>query len=219
MKNKHSFGIRNKLISIFILIKVLPLLALAWFAWFQISALVEKMQSSFETATLDSQKMGEEVVQLATKDSIRALDEKSREAIERLTVETAQDVARFLYERDRDIQQAALFEPSEANYRKFLSSRFSPIVEHDPLVMDKTGEHWEMVQNLHNEFKTVSSNNKDNAKDFHSSPPGLTGNPVDRPLYLEMTFIDLAGMEKVKVTTSNILAPDRQDVSLKKYLL
>ncbi|MBU1420788.1 MAG: response regulator [Proteobacteria bacterium] len=174
------------------------------------------MQSSFETATLEGQEMGEEVVQLATKDSIRALDEKSREAIERLTVETAQDVARFLYERDRDIQQAALFEPSEADYRNFLTSRFSPIIEHDPLVMDKEGERWEMQQNLHAPSEIVRSRNKDNAKDFHSSPPELTGKPVDRPLYLEMTFIDLAGREKIKVTTSDFLAPDLQDVSLKK---
>ena len=213
---KNSFKIRNKLISIFILIKVLPLLALAWFAWHQIAELVEKMEISLETATMESQEMGEKVVQLATKDSIRALDEKSREAIERLTVDTANNVARFLYERDRDIRQAALFEPSEASYRNFLISKFSPIIEHDPLFMDKDGKRWEMSQNSQRAFDVVQSSNKNNENDFHSRPPKINGKPIDRPLYLEMTFIDLAGKEKFKVTTSNFLAPDLQDVSLRK---
>ncbi len=213
---KISFKIRTKLILIFILIKVLPLLALAWFAWHQITDLVQKMQLSFETATLESQKMGKEIVQLATKDSIRALDEKSREAIERLTVDTANDVARFLYERDRDILQAALFEPSETNYRNFLASKFSPIIEHEPLVMDREGKRWEETHPTHTVLDVVQSGNKNNANDFHSRPPEIHGTSVEHPLYLELTFIDLAGHEKFKVTTSDFLTPDLHDVSQKK---
>ena len=213
---KISFKIRTKLILIFILIKVLPLLALAWFAWHQITDLVEKMQVSFETATQKNQAMGKEIVQLATKDSIRALDEKSREAIERLTVDTANDVARFLYERDRDIRQATLFEPSEANYRTFLASKFSPIIQHEPLVMDREGKRWAGAEPTHTAVGVVQSNNKDNANDFHSRPPEIHGKPVEQPLYLEMTFIDLTGLEKFKVTTSNLLTPDLHNVSLKE---
>ena len=213
---KYSLKIRTKLILIFILIKVLPLLALAWFAWHQLTNLVDKMQISFATATQESQGMGKEIVQLATKGSIRALDEKSREAIERLTVDTANNVARFLYERDRDIRQATLFTPSEASYRDFIASKLSPIVEHDPLFMDKDGKRWEMSQNAQKTFDVVQSSNENNDNDFHSRPPEINGNPIDRPLYLEMTFIDLAGKEKFKVTTSNVVTPDLQDVSLTK---
>ncbi len=216
MKKNYSLGIRTKLIVIFILIKVLPLLALAWFAWHQISGLVEKMQFSFEATTEESQQMGEKVVQLATKDSIRALDEKSREAIERLTVDTAQDVARFLYERDHDIQQAAFFDPSEANYHDFLKSKFSPIIGHDPFTMDKEGKIWEVEENAHTERLVVQANNQNNAKDFHSSPPEKRGKPVNHPLYLEMTFIDLTGKEKIKVITSDLLPHSLQDISQKE---
>ena len=49
-----------------------------------------------------------------TDDSIRALDLRSREAIEALTTTTAREVASFLYDRDADILQAATLEPSEA---------------------------------------------------------------------------------------------------------
>lgn len=87
-KNIVSLGIRTKLIIIFILIKVLPLLALGWFASHQMSELVQKMQLSYKNATLESKEMGKQVVQLATKDSIQALDEKAQEAIERLADDT-----------------------------------------------------------------------------------------------------------------------------------
>lgn len=214
-KKKYSFGMRTKLIIIFVFIKVLPLLALAWFAWHQVSQLVEKMGVSFEHATNESQKMGKEVVQLATKDSIRALDEKSRESIERLAVDTAQDVARFLYERDHDIEQAALTEPSEVNYRKFLDFRRSLVFEHAPVVMDKEGNHWKIEQNDDGLSQVVQSRNKDNAKDFHSQAPETMGKPVELPLFLEMTFIDLTGKEKIKVRTSDILSPELHDVSFK----
>jgi signal transduction histidine kinase len=212
--NKYSFGMRTKLIIIFILIKVLPLLALAWFAWHQIFGLVEKMHISFESAIHDSQEIGKSVVELATKNSIRSLDEKSRESIERLAFDTAGNVAKFLYERDHDIEEAALIEPSEASYRNFLVTRSSPIIEHAPLTMDPKGEFWLIPETPQNTSLVVQANNKDNAKDFHSLPPEKTGKSVKFPLFLEMTFIDLSGNEKIKITTSDILSPDLQDVSI-----
>ena len=39
----------------------------------------------------------------------------------------------------------------------------------------------------------------DNAESFRSRPPENRGRQELRPLFLEMTFIDLNGMEKVKV--------------------
>jgi hypothetical protein len=55
----------------------------------------------------------------ATGDAIKALDDRAREGIERLTTDTARAVAGFLYDRDADILQAAQVEPDEAAYRRF----------------------------------------------------------------------------------------------------
>ncbi len=44
---------------------------------------------------------------LPPENSIKALDLKARDSIERLTTATAQDIADFLYERDNDILLAA----------------------------------------------------------------------------------------------------------------
>ena len=51
------------------------------------------------------------------------------------------------------------------------------------------------------------------ANDFHSRPPEKKGVVENRPLYLEMTFIDPDGMEKIKITTSEILSPEKKDIS------
>lgn len=215
MSKNTSFGIRTKLVIIFILIKVLPLLALAWFAWHQLFLLVEKVEVSFEGVIQESQEMGKNVVQLATKDSILALDEKSREAIERLAFDTAQDVARFLYERDHDIQQAAMSEPSEENYRNFLASRKSPIIGHERYIYNHENGSWQVPPTTHIEPQIVQSRNKDNAKDFHSLAPDPLGTSINAPLFLEMTFVDLAGNEKIKVTTSELVHPDLRNISQK----
>jgi hypothetical protein len=63
-----------------------------------------------------------------TDDSIRALDLRSREAIEALTTDTAKEIASFLYDRDSDIRQAAALDPSEASFAASCrtSARHSP---------------------------------------------------------------------------------------------
>lgn len=213
MRKKHSLGIRNKLILIFIFIKVLPLLALAWFAWNQIAALVDKMQDSFETATIESQQMGGKVVDLATRNSIRALDLKSREAIERLTVDTACSVARFLYERDGDILQAALLAPSEQYYSAFLSRKKSPVIYHAEYEMDVAGEKWQPAESAGDKREQIENRNPDNTRDFHARPAEMIDLSQLQPMYLEMTFVDLQGRERVKVTTSDEVAAGLRDVS------
>lgn len=212
----YSLGIRAKLIIIFILIKVLPLLTLAWFAWQQVSGLVTKIQSSYQSASIESQEMGKTIVSLASKDSIRALDVKSQELIERLASDTAKDVARFLYERDHDIEQAAITTPSDTDYHTFLTSRIGPIVEHGSFTMDETGTSWKRQEPPRLTSRLLQARNSNNAKDFNYHPPETAGTSAEIPLYLEMTFVDLIGQEQVKVTTSDRVKPELYDVSNKE---
>ena len=117
-------------IAIFVLIKVVPLLLLAWFAWHAaqlLGANVSEKAAVMAEATLTTiQSIGKTV----TDDSIRALDLRSREAIEALTTTTAREVASFLYDRDADILQAATLEPSEASFQRFLKQRSRPLFKH-----------------------------------------------------------------------------------------
>ncbi len=215
---KHTFGIRNKLISIFVFIKVVPLIVLAWFSWNEISKLVDKVQLHYRAVIEESRAVTEEVVDLSTENSIRALDLKSRETIERLTTDTAREVAAFLYDRDLDTALAASLDPDADIYTQFLATRHRSLIEHGPMVMDAKGERWQFVQPETPTVlssSTIAAQNKDNARDFHARGPESIGRGVKRPLYLEMTFLDLKGREKIKVTTSDLVTPELRDVAKK----
>ncbi len=205
-------GIRCKLIIIFIFIKVLPLVALAWLAWHAITTLGGTLQSKVAHLTQETRETIDQVSDLAVESSIRALDLKSRENIERLTTDTARAVARFLYDRDKDILRAAELEPGEENYRRFLLPLKRVITMHEPWELNQTGDAWQPTTEP-GVKPFVTANNPDNAKDFHYRPPEDAGVPEERPLFLEMTFVDLQGREQIKVRTSDLLSSEKKDIS------
>jgi len=138
----RNVSIRTKLIAVFLVIKIVPLILLAWIAWegaralgVDVSAHVNGMAAAMRTTVTQ---IGETV----TADSIKALDDRSREAIERLTTDTARDVAEFLYRRDRDIRYAATLAPDEDAYRRFLESRIGSVTRHEEWVATQDGTGW-----------------------------------------------------------------------------
>jgi hypothetical protein len=205
-------GIRGKLITIFIFIKVIPLILLAWLAINEVNKLGISVSSQSAQMARDTKDIVGQIGGLATENSIIALDEKSRESIERLTTDTARDVASFLYERDEDIITAAHLPATAENYRNFLAPRKHPTVYPGPWRLSADGASW-LPPPEHDHFLPVSASNPDNKKDFHYRPPEAQGITVAPPLYLEMTFIDLSGREKVKVTTTDLLPQTLGDVS------
>ena len=136
-------GIRGKLIAIFVVIKVVPLLLLAMLAW----SMAQKLGSTVsgqagamaESMLATIKEVGDE----ATGDAIKALDDRAREDIERLTTDTARAVAAFLYDRDADIQQAAQVEPAEATYRSFLQFRTRNIYKHGQWQLSEDQKRWQ----------------------------------------------------------------------------
>ncbi len=197
-------GIRGKLIAIFVLIKVVPLVLLAWFAWHATSQLggdVSEKAGGMADAMLATMKS---IGKTVTDDSIRALDLRSREAIEALTTDTAKEIASFLYDRDSDIRQAAALDPSEAGFRRFIAERQRDIHRHGTWKLADDGKSWVPEQPVVREAKVTRPILPDNAKDFHARPPEYLGEAERRPLFVEMTYIDQAGNEKIKVTHGDL---------------
>ncbi|BAE50817.1 sensor histidine kinase [Paramagnetospirillum magneticum] len=215
MPRLTQFGIRAKLILIFVLIKVIPLLVLAAFAWRGQAWLAERVSENVTGMTRAMRETTEQVVTSTTNSAIKALDDAARESLERLTTDTARDVAAFLYDRDGDIRSAALIEPGEEVYRRFLQGRTRPIERHYPWVLTPDGSKWvpgpEAVP--HYDAPPVQSSIEENRRNFNYRPVTEGGLKVERPLFLEMTFIGLDGREKVKVTTSDLVSRDLKDVS------
>lgn len=100
-----GIGMRAKLIIIFLIVKVVPLILLTLFAWRQINVL------------------GDTLRQIAGEDASKALNDGAIENIERMTTDTAQEVAEFLYGRDADILYLASIEPNAENYRHFVEGK------------------------------------------------------------------------------------------------
>ncbi len=209
-----SFGIRSKLIVIFVFIKVVPLVALAWFSWNVISELADTLGTQTGKMTEESHNLVGGIADIATSNSIDALDERSREAIERLSTDTARQVADFLYGRDRDIRLAAQVEPNKKIYQRFLSERIRGVVLDDGnWKMDADKKKWIPADPKSQNNQRVTARSQENRKNFHYRPPEPEAIVQERPLYLEMTYVDLAGMEQFKVTTSDLLPDQLLDVS------
>ncbi len=134
------FGIRGKLIAIFVAIKVVPLILLCWLAWYEVAHLGQHVESRTGVLVDETRKLVRDVGKKAGDDSIRALDVKSREAIERLTTDTARQVADFLYQRDQQVLLASQIPPNETCYLQFLEPLKRNVQDHGKWVLE--GDEW-----------------------------------------------------------------------------
>ncbi len=209
----YRAGIRDKLIGIFVLIKVIPLVVLAWFAWNEILLLSVTLETHVTEMANTSTQTTKQMSKLATSSSIRALDLRSREAIERLTTDTANQIAEFLLARDVDIKIAGLLKPDKDVFQTFVDTHTRDIVLHRPWVMNKAGDSWIPGDTGDNNPEEIQVRNKDNELDFHYRPKVVIGIAESMPLYLEMTYVDLFGKELIKVTTSDLVSAKLNDVS------
>ena len=209
---RFLLGIRGKLVIIFILIKVIPLVLLAWIAWKDVDFLGKDVSKQTTEMTKDMQNVVTAVGDNVIKDSISALDSRSREAIERMTTDTAKAVADFLYQRDEDIRHAAGMEITEESFKHFLSTHTQFVTEHGEWILSPDRSSWISGQEAQEKHVIVTAQSEDN-KEFHYRVPEKSGQSVKRPLYLEMTFVNPDGMEKCKVTTGSLLPSELRDVS------
>jgi signal transduction histidine kinase len=207
-----KMGIRGKLIVIFVAIKVVPLVLLAGFAWQAAQGLGKGVSSRAEEMADAMLVTQQQTGKTANDDAVRALDERSREALEALTTDLARQVADFLYDRDRDVLQAARLEPSAAAYRQFLASHTRALYEHGAYVPTADGKGW-MPSAQFAPDNPVQSPLADNAKDFHARMPENYGTKALRPLFLEISYINASGMEKVKAQQGDLLPAGLRDIS------
>ncbi|MDV7339750.1 HAMP domain-containing sensor histidine kinase [Terasakiella sp. A23] len=209
------FGIRGKLISIFLLIKVIPLVLLAWMTW---QAVIDFGDTAAEKSKVITDQMRQTVHDagnLASKNSVEALDDKARESIERQTTDLARNVAQFLYERDSEILYAATMDPTDAAYQNFLKSRTKSVSDHGTWVLNESGDKWVPEAPRTNSPTLRTAQIDANKKQFSYRIADQLKASNQRPLYLEMSFIDKSGRELAKATTSSLVDAAKKDISVK----
>ena len=203
--NRIGLGIRSKMIIIFLFISVIPIVLLAVVAWKQLAV------------------FGDNLVDTAAEDASDALNNIATENIERMTTDTAREVAEFLYARDKDILYIAGIEPSEESYRLFAESKMGRLNRKSEWILAPDGKSWVAVDApVPERIKGKSSNSENNDMDrFHYRQPDAYKYDFV-PFYDEITFIDLNGNELVKVVASSSpkihypLDPEKKNVSLRE---
>jgi PAS domain S-box-containing protein len=200
--NGMGLGMRAKLIIIFVIIKVIPLILLTIMAWYQANVLGKELNRRTEELTGRANSALLEMGRIAVDDSVKALNNSATDDIERISTSMAERVADFLYQRDGDIRYAAALPPDEKTYSLFIENHRGDIVKPGTWELAPDGRSWVPV-NVQGEApsREVSSSNHENDSNFRYRPPDVR-ETESRPLYLEMTFVDPGGNERVKVTSS-----------------
>ena len=206
-----GFGMQAKLIILFVVIKVIPLLLLTVIAIRQIYYLGSELRLNIGEMEAEVNKALVKMGDVAIEDTVEALNNSAIGQIERTSTDLANRIAEFLYQRDSDIRYAAALEPSESSYRFFVQHRTSRLIKEREWILRQDGKAWVPREPFHVGLYSHSTNAENDAY-YHNRPIELWEREA-RPLYLEMTYIDTAGNEIVKVTTSALTDPRRKNVS------
>ena len=209
---KH-LTIKIKLILFFIIIKILPLLGLAYISYEGVLKLDNYLTKSTKFLFNQSKEIIINTANASIEDSIKNLDKKSQESLEKVSYEIANQVANFLYERDRDILFLSKLELNDKVLRSFSDSKSKNITIHGNYYYDETTNSYKTNEEFNKkELKEEKANLVDNQKEFNTIEP-IEFNKKEIPIYKEVTFIDLNGNEKYKVSSIN---EEKLDVSNKK---
>ncbi|MCT7567302.1 sensor histidine kinase [Aliarcobacter butzleri] len=200
MKN---LSIKIKLIIIFILIKIIPLLFVSYIAYEGILKLEQYLNKSTNFLYNQSKEVISNTANASIEDSIKILDKKSQESLEKLSNEIALNIANFLYERDRDLIFLSKLELNQKILDSFFEAKTKEITIHDEYYYDNETNSYktkEEIKEVERDKKTA--NLKDNEKEFNYIDP-IDFKTKNIPIYKEISFFDLQGNEKYKVSTIN----------------
>ena len=164
-----GLGMRAKLITLFVLIKVLPLVLLALLAWRQAWELGEELKRRTSEIVVKANRALSETGELAVNDAVKALDARATEDIERMSTDTANRVASFLYSRDQDVLLAADLMPDEAVYRDFVERLRGGIVKQGRWELTADGKSWKRAD-LPPASEQITSSIAENNYSFHYRP-------------------------------------------------
>ncbi|MCL1805494.1 MAG: response regulator [Clostridiales bacterium] len=202
--NRVNLKLRPKLIIIFLVVMVIPIMLFSAFAWSQFSSLGRLLRD------------------IAVSDSSKALNDMAIESIERVTTDTAKAVAEFLYQRDEDIQLLAGMALSDEAFRVFSESRRSRLTRTGDWRVAQDGKSW-YCANIHDfgGMDGVSTNAENDLNDgFHYRRPTVFDSDLT-PLYDEVAFIDVSGNEIYKYVspdspkTNYPMDPKKRNVSVR----
>ncbi len=209
----RNITIKAKLLILFILVKVLPLLLIAYMAYEGVLKLDKYLTKSTNFLFNQSKDIILNTANASIEDSIKNLDKKSQETLEKVSYEIANQVANFLYERDRDILFLSKLDLNDKVLKSFFDSKNKNITIHGNYYYDEVSNSYKTNEDSHKkEKREQKANLVDNQREFNTIEPAEFLKK-EIPIYKEVTFFDINGNEKYKVSSLN---EEKLDVSNKK---
>lgn len=193
-----------KLLIYFIIVAFVPLTVLGYFGYKNLTDMGGEAARSVEEMGARDLSSARAIGKRAIEDSVIALDAKSTEALELRTVELAQRIADFLYERDKDVLMLAAIAPDDQQYLQVYRACKRDVIVHGPWPPTEPGDK-------PGQEPAVKWQNPENKQSWRHRPPDDFSRE-SRPLYKEITFVDLRGMEWIKIAGGRI-SSDLKDVS------
>lgn len=189
-----NLGILPKLLISYLIISVIPLMIVGYIANKNLSETGFQALKRAEEMGKENLKAAEDVGKTSIADSVQALDRKSTEAIELRTVELAMRIADFLYERDKDILILASLEPNPKNYLDIYRASNRDVIATETRASTKRNKE---------KMTELQPRNPENKEAWRHLPP-LDFETASKPLYREITYIDLRGRERIKIADGKI---------------
>ncbi|MCL2346086.1 MAG: response regulator [Desulfobulbus sp.] len=208
----NGLSVRLRLILVFITIKIIPLAALVGIAWYQTQETTSRLGQELNLLVSTANQAIHDVGDKTIDDAVRALDARARDEIERLSTDTALRVADFLYQRDTDIRSVASLTPDKTVYKNYIERRHGVLITHGKWRLNAEGTAWEPETPPPENQYLALPGSADNKTAFNYRSP-TEFQTESAPLYLEMTFVGLDGMEKIKATTSPRVSPELKDIT------
>lgn len=205
----RDLSLRFKLIAIFVVIKVIPILILAFVSFRAVSFLGDRFSADSDRIVERSRTAITTTAEQAIADSIAALDEKSQRSIERLTREIARNVADFLRDRDQDILFLARTGAQPSVMRELYASRTREITVPAEMRYDEEADAWVRVTPEPSSTVTTDAVLPDNEREWHFNRP-VEIPREEVPIYREITRFDLSGQETVRIGS---LGTELRDIS------
>lgn len=195
--------IKLKLILLFVLIKILPLLLIAFIAYEGAIKLDNYVQKSTRYLFNKNKEIILNTANASIEDSIKNLDKKSQLSLERLSYELANKVADFLYERDKDILFLSNIDLSQKIINSFYNAKQREIISHEKYQYNYKTDAWESTKEPKKELRDKrTALLEDNKKEFNYTDP-LQLNKKLIPIYKEVSYFDLKGKEIYKTSQIN----------------
>ena len=208
-----NLGIKAKLIVLFVILKVIPLAIIAFIAISGVKEIEDYfLKNNLKTNFEIIKKTIKDTTLKSIDDSVVAIDNISRESLEKIAFNTAQNVARFLYERDKDLLFLSTLPLNQQIIKNFHKNKSIETIYHGDYRYDDNQSRWVKVSKTTSSLRNDITVLKDNKRNFHFVDPQILKTKT-LPIYKEVVFFDLNGEEIYKSSNINSNLQNISDIN------